>query len=354
MKRSKKYTLWAIVLFLIIAHSAFSQSKWRINNRFQVLFEHDNNVEESIRDAREAQSVRFLVQARATRIDHRSQTHLSYQGGLQIYNNFSIENKLINEGQINYFFNVLPRLKLGVRAFGRLKLFLNRDTDYALGYVSPFLQMQLLKNLTMQTGVRQENLDYAKSVYYDYKSPSVFVEMTKRFSHRISISPFFSYAVYRYDRPVFKLFPTFPEANAPQQRDHANLFSLRAGWLWKGWLLNLSANHERYHSNSYGYEYRKQYLTILVAKNFYGFLIRGVGEWQKKKYLDELLPAWPLELDTEREQSNFLVLDLSRDVTSSLTCVIRFAWYENESPWASFYYNKRLVNAGVEFRLPVK
>ena len=119
-------------------------------------------------------------------------------------------------------------------------------------------------------------------------------------------------------------------------------------------LLNLSANHERYHSNSYGYEYRKQYLTILVAKNFYGFLIRGVGEWQKKKYLDELLPAWPLELDTEREQSNFLVLDLSRDVTSSLTCVIRFAWYENESPWASFYYNKRLVNAGVEFRLPVK
>lgn len=354
MKRSKTYTLWTVIFFLIIAHTAFSQSRWRISNRFQTLFEHDNNVEESIRDALAAQSVRFLFQARATRIGQQSQINFSYQGGLQIYNDFVIENKLINEGQINYFFNVLPRLKLGVRAFGRLKLFLNRETDYALGYVSPFLQMQLSKKLTVQTGVRQENLDYAKSNYYDYKSPSVFVEMTKRFSNHISISPFFSYATYSYNRPVFQLFPTFSEVYAPKQRDHATLFSLRADWLWKGWLVNLSANYERYNSNSYGYEYRKQYITAMIGKNFRGFLIRAVGEWQRKKYLDDLLPAWPLELDTEREQSNFLVLDLSRDVTSSLTCVIRFAWYKNESPWASFYYNKRLINAGVEFRLPSK
>ena len=344
-----------VVFFLIIiAHTAFSQDRWRIGNRFQVLFEHDNNVEETIRNARAAQSIRFLVQARAIRIDHRSQIHLSYLGGLQIYNDFVIENKLINEGQINYIFNVLPRLKLGVRAFGRLKVFLNREMDYALGYVSPFLQMQLAKNLIVQTGVRQENLDYAKSTYYDYKSPSVFVEMNKRFSKRISISPFFSYATYSYNRPVFQLFPTFSEMNSPKQFDHSALISLRMDWLRKGWLVNLSVNHERYHSNSCGYEYRKQYITVLVGKNFHGFLIRGVGEWQKKKYLDDLLPAWPLELDTEREQSNFLVLDLSRDVTSSLTCVVRFAWYENESPWASFYYNKRLVNIGVEFRLPGK
>ncbi len=354
MRRSRTYTFWTIVFFLIIAHTVFSQRRWQISNRFQTLFEHDNNVEESIRDVQAAQSVRFLIQARAARVGRQSQIHFSYQGGLQIYNDFVIENKLINEGQINYIFNVLPRLKLGIRAFGRLKLFLNRDTDYALGYVSPFLQMRMSKNLTVQTGVRQENLDYAKSNYYDYNSPSVSVEVTKRFSNHISISPFFSYAVYRYNRPVFQLFPTFPKTNVSKQRDHARLFSVRTDWLWKGWLVKLSANYERYHSNSYGYEYRKQYLTVLVAKNFHGFLIRAVGEWQKKKYLDDLLPAWPLELDTEREQSNFLVLDLSRDVTTFLTCVIRFAWYENESPWASFYYNKRLVNAGVEFRLPAK
>ena len=52
------------------------------------------------------------------------------------------------------------------------------------------------------------------------------------------------------------------------------------------------------------------------------------------------------------EESNFIVLDASRDISSSLTALVRFAWYKNESPWASLYYEKFLVNLGLELRFP--
>jgi len=55
-------------------------------------------------------------------------------------------------------------------------------------------------------------------------------------------------------------------------------------------------------------------------------------------------------LITEKKESNFAVLDLSRDLTSFLTLMPRIAWHKNESPWASLYYQKRLINLGVEMR----
>ena len=80
------------------------------------------------------------------------------------------------------------------------------------------------------------------------------------------------------------------------------------------------------------------------------FFVRGYMTWQKKNYRDTLLPFLPIELDTEQEENNFYVLDLSRDLWPEITAVVRWAWYKNESPWANLYYKKTLLQTFLEWR----
>ena len=354
MKRPHPHgILTALLLLFSAVWGQSNPSLWRLENRVQFLWEWDDNVEEALREPHDARSGRFLVHAKASRRGDRAQFDLDYQMGLQVYAGYARENKLINEVQCNYSYRLSKRMRAGLRSFGRLKLFLNRENDYAIGFLSPYFSVTSVFSSRLQAGLRFEGLEYSRSSLYDYQSPTIYVEWIKPVSRRLTLSSRYTYGTFNYSRQVVdpQLWYALTDK---RQVDELSLFSVRMDWLWHGLLVNVSLNLERNRSNSYGFEYRKQFVTLLLAKDLRGVLLRCFGTWQHKTYLDELLPTWPIEQDTEREKSNFLVVDVSRDLSSSTTFLVRLAWYKNESPWANLYYEKWLVNMGMEFRVPTR
>jgi hypothetical protein len=329
-----------------------SHSAWNFSNRLQLGWEIDSNVQEALRHAEQARSLRLIFDSRSHRYGKIVSLHFSYHSGLQTYWKYARENKLINEASGKVTFRLNKRLETGVQVWGRLKLFLSQDTDYALGQLSPFLQAKLPGQLFLQSGWRVENLDYAESDYYDYSSPAFYCQLGIPIVQDLTVSPEFSFGKVQLDRPAYRL-TAGPQNWLPttgRQSDKMYIYSIRVDWLWHGLLINSSYSFESYRSNSYGFNFNRHQMTLMFARKLTSILVRGYGTIQKKSYLDAFLPFWLLELDSEKEESNFAVLDLSRDLSSSLTLNLRAAWYKNESPWASLYYQKRMINLGMEIR----
>ena len=79
-------------------------------------------------------------------------------------------------------------------------------------------------------------------------------------------------------------------------------------------------------------------------------LIRFYAMLQQKSYIEPFYTNVPLELDTEKIDSNFLIVDLSRTLIGDSAVFIRYAWYKNESLYRSIYYQKNLLTSGLEYR----
>ena len=80
------------------------------------------------------------------------------------------------------------------------------------------------------------------------------------------------------------------------------------------------------------------------------WLLRAAFMLQHKRYL---LPSSPIslpELDPEREQSNYAVLDLTRNLSSQASWLLRLAYHNNETPVRGLFYQKLLLYSGLELR----
>ncbi len=340
----------AIFLFAAGLCTAQGNSPWIFSNRIQYSLERDSNVQESLESPKNATANRLLFQTKIKRAGKKSNLVLGYHGGLALYNDFSSENKLINEASFSYSHKIHGKFLWGIKSFGRLKFFINNETDYAFGNVTPFLRININRQNSAEIGYLYEGLDYAKSVRYDFNSSSFYSRLTHRFPMGLALFLHYRFGTQQFDRLTNTLNLNLQDLT--EQEDKVHLFSFGTDFLWGGFLFNASYNFEQNSSNSYGFEYNRHYVNFIFAKNIRSVLLRGYLTWQNKNYLDEFLPSWPTKLDTEREESNFIVLDASKDISSSITTLVRFAWYKNESPWASLYYEKLLVNVGLELRFP--
>lgn len=353
-KNSIQYVLAVMITIMFLGHGAFGQStdrNWRLNNRIQIGLEEDSNVEESLNQAESARALRFQFHSQARRCWARTSVQLSYQGGYQLYWSYAQENKLINEIGAQTTFQLSKRLRIGIESWGRLKMFLNREPRYALGNIGPFLNVRLPQGLILRVSYKSEGLDYAATDYYDYGGQSVGIQLGKRLYRGLNITPKWGWSSFRFNRPAFGVSPWGNwEPLDTQQQDYLLRYGCQVDWMWQGLLLNLTYYYETYNSNSYGYNFNRHRLNAVAAKRCFGLLLRFYATVQKKSYTDDLLPFWPLELDTEKEENNFLVVDISRELFPKVILILRVAWYENESPWPNLYYSKRLANIGLEFR----
>jgi len=119
----------------------------------------------------------------------------------------------------------------------------------------------------------------------------------------------------------------------------------------KSMLLNFSYIYENNDSNSFGYSYTKHQFVLIFGLPFANsFWLRGYGAIQIKRYDEKSLPVFPTDADTEREESNFIILDLSKDLSPNFSALLRFAFYNNESTIRSRFYNKLLLTGGFDFR----
>ena len=342
-----------LYLLLLICPSARAQNngKWRIKNRLQTSYEFDDNIRENTTDSlkKNDSSLRFLFHARASRSGANTRLTFSYQGGLQSYFHHSIENKLINEVQFSGQYR-LNKAAAGVRGSGRLKIYLNHTLDYSTGSFELFFKLPPVLNFFNEFAINTAGLEYQNFPGFNYSEKQLKWTISKKLSSGLTGVLELSGKSIDYHRNIIITIEDSTDFPDIQQKDDNYKFQFKLNYT-KLFLVNFNYSFQHNDSNSPGYNYtRHQFVLIVGVPLSSKTWLRGYAAAQIKIYPEEVLPIFPTDVDTEREESNFFVLDISRDLSPSLSALLRFAYYNNESVIRSRFYRKAILTAGFDFR----
>jgi len=327
-------------------------TKWRLAHRLQGGWEYDSNIYETSAQRTTSGSARFLLSTRGDRRNERWQINYAYAAALQNYPRYGDENKLSHDlgGQVAV--RLWRWLQLSSKANATLKLYLENTADYAttLGNLMASINLphKILADLSIETG----QLDYVKTGIYDFDFTFRGAELALRraLGSNSSLESTLNRRVVRYERQALKYGVNQQlELKAELQRDVLTTFRTAMTYGRK-LVTQVAVEAQINRSNSFGYDF-----TRFGASGLLGFrparnwLLRAAGTLQRKRYRDDL--ARLNDLDTEREQSNFLVVDISRDFSAEISLLARAAVYNNESTVPGVFYRKMLYFTGLEIRL---
>ncbi len=329
------------------------QSKWRTKNRLQTSVEFDDNIRESPPDSAfqiSAASVKFLAHARASRAGRKTRIVLNYQAGLQGYPDHSLENKLINEAAASSTFR-LGRFQLGLQAEGRLKIYLNDVLDYSTGALQATLGLPVIAGLRPLIGIRRAGIDYQNFPSFDYDDTTLDLTFAGKLRGNSTWNIAFSRSRVNYARSLITVRPDGSLFFSEEAQSDLTLgFKASLGYV-KKFLINLSYTFRDNDSNGLGFTYTRHQITAVFGMPLSRSIwLRAFAAGQFKMYRDEGPPIFPLDIDTERDESSFFILDLSKDLSANLTLVTRLAYYNNESVIRNRFYQKTLLSTGFDFR----
>jgi hypothetical protein len=331
------------------------RTKWRLSHRLQGGWEYDSNIYESSARRNASGSARFLLSTRGDRRNERWQIHYDYAAALQSYPGYGNENKLSHDlgGQAGV--QLRPWLRLSAKGSAALKLYLENAPDYGTTFGNLAASIALPNKIHADLSVETGQLDYGKNVrteFYDFTFCGAELALRRTLSSKSSIEATFNRRVLRYERPARAYRANQLWENKPElQRDA--LTTARVTMTYGRKLVaQMAIEVQINRSNSFGYDYTRLRASGLLgfrpAKNW---LIRAAGTLQHKRYRDDLARLNIRDLDTEREQSNFLAVDLSRDFLAEISLIARTAFYDNESTVPGVFYRKVLYFTGLEIRL---
>ena len=350
---------WILILLIIPGlcnnEKAIGQQKgkWRLKNRLQASYEFDDNIRETPSDTAnhiEDSSLKFQFHSQALRKSRKTLINFSYRGGLQTYFQNSIENKLINEIETDANLKI-QKFALGFRGSGRLKIYLNDILDYVAGSAELYLRLPPILNFRNEVAFKTTGLNYQNFPTFDFSENQIRWAISKRIGSRFTWQMELSAQQVKYDRNVINI----PEESTlvildMKHLDHNYKAQFQLNYI-KTFLINLNYSFEHNASNSFGYDYYKHQIIVIFGFQFpQNIWLRGYGATQLKDYTEEFIPIFPTDIDTEREESNFFILDLSKDLSANLTLLLRFAYYNNESVIRSRFYRKKIVTLGFDLR----
>jgi len=328
---------------------------WKLSHRFQGGWEYDGNIYEKNSRRTASGSARFLLNTRGDRRSARWQAHYNYSAALQTYPNYGDENKLSHDLSGRLGVRLWPWLHLAAKAGGTLKLYLESAADYGTTSGNVAASFSLPYHLVAELSGETGQLDYVAAINtddYDFTFNGVELVLRRSLLSRGSLEVMFNRRVLRYSRQalaqdmVFELLAT-----AMRQRDALTTCRLALTYGRKT-LLQLALETQANRSNSFGYDFNRWRLSGLLGfRPAPRWMLRAAGLVQNKRYRDDLSKLKPGDIDTEREQSNFLVVDLSRDLSAEISLVVRAAFYDNESIVLGKFYRKTLFFTGAEIRL---
>lgn len=351
--------IW-LFFFLAVSNSPdllHSQSgpSWRIKNRLQTSYEYDDNIRESpdsdsLKNLTDS-SYKILFHSRASRKTQTSLFRLNYHGGLQNYFNNSIENKLINELS-GYALFSSQNIQFGLNASGRLKIYLNDILDSASGSAEAFLVLPKIYKLTNKLALKTGGLDYKDFSIFNYRTSNISWTVSRSLNNKLSLQLILDNEKINFDRNAIDNNFDAKSINSEFIKQSDDQLGLKLNLNYtKSLLVNFSYLFKNNNSNSFGYSYNKhQFVLILGLPLTRSFWLRGYGTIQIKKYDERSLPVFLTDIDTEREESNFFILDISKDISPNLSGLLRMAFYNNESTIRSRFYNKLLLTGGIDFR----
>lgn len=337
---------------LILPLPALAQKPWQLDYRLQAGFEHDSNIYEASTTAISAPVGRMLLHGKAERVSENFRLLLDHSGALLLYHDHNDEHKLVNDLKAGVTVRAADWLRLNARGEIMHKNYLNAASDYATAAGMINAAFGLSDRLALEAGAENGQLDYAASdSLFDYTFLGAFLLLRQRLSQRTTIELSAHARTLDYLRRAYL---DFGPAGVRRSRDPQNddfkavrlIFTVSRRWLLRA---SLEAQFNR--SNSLGYDYDRLRLQLLAAWSpAKRWLLRASALMQRKSYGDPTPPIVPPEFDAEREQSNNLILDLSRDLSDELVLLTRIAHHDNESPVRGVFYRKTVLFAGFELR----
>jgi len=328
------------------------RTRWNLAHRLQGGWEYDSNIYESSSRRAASGSARFLLSTRGDRRASRWHILYNYAAALQTYPGYGNENKLSHDLQGKAGAAVNSWLHLSAKAGATLKFYLENAADYGATSGNVAASFFLPHNLVVELGGETGQLDYAATDLYDFTFKGGEVTLQRRLSTSGVIELMLNRRTLLYQRRAF-------EYNAAQgllakdiaQRDA--LTTLRAAMtLGRKIVTQVAVEAQVNRSNSFGYDFSRFRLSGLLGfRPARSWMLRAAGLLQNKHYRDDLARLNLRDLDTEREQSNFLVVDLSRDLSPEISLAARAAFYDNESIVPGKFYHKTLLFIGLEIRL---
>jgi len=329
-------------------------TKWQLSHRLQGGWEHDSNIYEASSQLtiKASGSARFLLSTRGDRRNNLWQIHYDYAAALQTYPGFGNENKLSHD--LNGLAGVRLKswLQVSAKANATLKFYLENVADYGTTSgnltVSVFLPHQITVSLGGETG----QLDYAAEDDFDFTFRGLDLGLRRALSSSGLLEAALNRRAFRYQRPA----QAYGENQTLLLKSHAQrdaLTTLRVALTYgRKIVTQIALETQANRSNSFGYDFKRLRVSGLLGfRPARGWMLRAAGLLQNKRYRDDLAQLNLRDLDTEREQSNFLVVDLSRDLSAEISLVTRAAFYDNESTVPGIFYRKILYFTGVEIRL---
>jgi hypothetical protein len=315
------------------------RTRWNLAHRLQGGWEYDSNIYESPSHRAASGSGRFLLSTRGDRRASRWHILYNYAAALQTYPGYGNENKLSHDLHGKASARVNSWLHLSAKAGATLKFYLENAADYGAtsGNIAAsfLLPHHFVAELSGETG----QLDYAATDLYDFTFNGGEVTLRRPLSMNGSIEMMLN-------RRELRLFPKSIAQRAAQT-------TLRMAMTFgRKIVAQVAMEAQASRSGRFSYDFNRFRASGLLGfRPARRWMFRAAGLLQNKRYRRDLSSADLRDLDTEREQSNFLVLDLSRDLSPEISLVARAAFYDNESTVSSIFYRKTLFFTGVEIRL---
>ncbi|MCR4439526.1 MAG: hypothetical protein QHJ34_15865 [bacterium] len=328
------------------------QPLWQRSTRVQLALEQDNNIKESPTQPEGAPSLRFLLHCRGQGQHGKTAADFSLQLVCQGYWQHLEENKAVGELAAGGTWFASQRWSLGGRGSLRLKTFLNGGLTYLASTVTAFAHTQLPAKISATASLSGESLDYSGSSEYDSQGWGAELVLSRPVAAWLRVGATMGGQQGSLDRPAYTYdratdrWSTLPDRHRDRSFHGGARLEVHRRGQWA-----IAYLYERTSSNSYGYGFLRHKVSLLGAVRLHEkVLLRLYGLLQRKRYAEEVGPTVPMGLDTEREQSNVLVVDFSRPLSARLTAILRLAWYDNESLVRGWYYEKSTMSLSLERR----
>lgn len=344
-----------LILFLLNTATHCHAQQWRWRSRIDFSLLHDNNVLEQLTETAGDEAARFQLDlSGGFRHSNSLLFSLKYKGGIEGYRQYHAESRTVHDGSALAELNLGSRTTAGLILQGKAKQFFQSNRGYWLPRFSPFVRVNLSNGLRATLFYDYSYLNYSAGDFFDTGFSNMGFTLTHRPFPEIAIDLTIRKGKLNFNRNAFQysVVDSVVQWNdlGVEQSDEFTAIALRCQlYYWALWEIRFS--YQNHTSNSYGYAYNLPEVEFIFAKGLpLKFILRFYGTLQWKNYSDDLEPLLQVRPDSEYEESSFVVLDLSRDISKKTSLALRVGWYNNESPFRDFYYRKTLTSIGLTKR----
>jgi len=275
-----------------------------------------------------------------------------YRGGMEIYRRFSNENRSVNEWIAELELPVGSSGAFGLDVQERVKTFFHVRRGYAYSELSPYVRRRFSGGLNGTVYCDLSSLNYSEGTYFDCRSRRGGIRLEWALTSWMVSTFQCMLGDNRYRRQAYGFLSGSPYmeqwiALGQSQKDAFREWSVQvesARWLF----VRLTVGYENNGSNNYGYGFRRPKMQFLAVKTI-------AAEWtvsifwtsQMKRYKDSLRPILQVYPESENEENNFVMMDLTRTIAERTSLRVQAGLYRNESPFRDLYYRKTLYSIGI-------